>query len=95
MLSGSIERRAFIASSALWWSAGEIPIRKGAVSRVEEGGVTMFAVSASRTMKNAKPKFREDDVIVRDLVQIREERRREASEALHGWQRSMRHFASA
>lgn len=42
----------------------------------------MFAVSASRTMKNAKPKFREDDVIVRDLVQIREERRREASEAL-------------
>lgn len=38
----------------------------------------MFAVSASRTMKNARPKFREDDVVVRDIVQIREERRLEA-----------------
>lgn len=40
----------------------------------------MFAVSASRTMKNARPKFREDDVVVRDIVQIRAEKRREAVE---------------
>ena len=38
----------------------------------------MFAVSASRTMKNARPKFREDDVIVRDIVQLRAEKKREA-----------------
>lgn len=38
----------------------------------------MFAVSASRTMKNARPKFREDDVVVRDIVQLRAEKKREA-----------------
>lgn len=38
----------------------------------------MYAVSASRTMKNARPKHVESDVIVRDILQIREERRREA-----------------
>jgi chromosomal replication initiation ATPase DnaA len=37
----------------------------------------MFAVSASRTMKNARPKHVESDVVVRDIVQIREEKRRE------------------
>lgn len=41
----------------------------------------MFAVSASRTMKNARPKHVESDVVVRDLVKIREEKRREASKA--------------
>jgi chromosomal replication initiation ATPase DnaA len=40
----------------------------------------MFAVSASRTMKNARPKHVEDDVVVRDIVQIREEKRRQAAE---------------
>lgn len=34
----------------------------------------MFAVQSSRTMANARPKFREDDVVVRDLVKIRAER---------------------
>jgi len=38
----------------------------------------MFAVSASRTMKNARPKFREDDVVVRDIVQLRAEKKHEA-----------------
>lgn len=38
----------------------------------------MFAVSASRTMKNARPKHVESDVVVRDIVQLREEKRREA-----------------
>jgi chromosomal replication initiation ATPase DnaA len=40
----------------------------------------MFAVSASRTMKNARPKFREDDVVVRDIVQIRAEKKLEAEQ---------------
>lgn len=38
----------------------------------------MYAVSASRTMANAKPKHVESDVVVRDILQVREERRREA-----------------
>lgn len=40
----------------------------------------MFAVSASRTMKNARPKHVESDVVVRDIVQIRAEKKREAEE---------------
>lgn len=38
----------------------------------------MFAVSASRTMKNAKPKHVESDVVVRDIIQIRAEKKRDA-----------------
>lgn len=40
----------------------------------------MFVVSSARTMKNAKPKHVEGDVVVRDIVQIREEKKREAEE---------------
>lgn len=38
----------------------------------------MFAVSASRTMKNARPKHVESDVVVRDIVKLRAEKKREA-----------------
>lgn len=49
----------------------------------------MFAVSASRTMKNARPKFREDDVVVRDIVQLRAEKKREAEQQRKAAQAAM------